>query len=116
MDLATAFTVLGGASGFAGLGIAFWAKYDSKKSNDIARDSRQLATESNAIAIDARDVAAEANEISLRTEQRDTESNRVAWSYTWPQPGVCEITNTGTDNALDVEVFVTADDENVRGH
>lgn len=121
MDLiATIFTTVGGASGLIALGVAIFAKIDSKKSNEIAHRSEQrsteantLAAESNRIAVDARDLAEEANAISLRTEQRDTESNLVSWSYSWPEPGICQVTNTGQDEAFHVVVSVAVGGEHM---
>lgn len=120
--IATIFTTIGGASGLIALVVSIFAKIDSKKSNEIAQRSEKrsteanvLAADSNRIAVDARDLAEEANTISLRTEQRDTESNLVSWSYSWPEPGTCQVTNTGRDEALHVVTSVAVDGEHMTG-
>lgn len=119
--------------------VAFSAKADSKKSNELstksndlaegsnkfAREANKLSVKANSIAEEAKGFAAEANEISKRAEQRETEDHDVTWTHKWADDGVLHVINTGEDEALEAVVrlsaggvSVSSERENVpgRGH
>ncbi|MFC9555541.1 hypothetical protein ACFTWF_32420 [Rhodococcus sp. NPDC056960] len=114
--------VLGGG---AGLTFGILALKQSKASNKLAEDARDiaqrgeqlgteangLARESNSIAVDARQLAEEANTISKRGELRETERHDVHWEGDWVAPGRYALTNMGDDEAFDVRAVVTVDGE-----
>ncbi|MCX7445863.1 hypothetical protein OS125_11535 [Corynebacterium sp. P7003] len=120
MDVGTLFTVIGGAAGVCGLTVAIWSQRCAKRANEIAQRSDQraaeantLSRESNSIAVDARELAEEANTFSRRAEERDTEKNDVAWAFKWVEPGTCEVTNIGQDEALGATVWLLVNGDHV---
>lgn len=127
--MADALTWIGAVGGLVGggagliFGLVSWRQ--SRSSNKIAHDARELAKsghrlsteanelsqESNRIAEAARDLAKEANSFSRRSEARETEVNDVRWVGCWEQPGRYLLTNRGKDEALQVNATVTVDGE-----
>ncbi|MDF3309799.1 hypothetical protein P3H15_32795 [Rhodococcus sp. T2V] len=114
--------VLGGG---AGLTFGILAFKQSKSSNKLAEDARdiaqrgeqlgteanELARQSNGIAIDARQLAEEANTFSKRSELRETELHDVVWEGQWEEPGSYVLVNSGEHEALNVRATVDVDGE-----
>lgn len=113
---------------FVAVGSGMWAvvasgaaKRDSQKAIQDAYAANQLSAESNTIARTSQGIAVEANEISeealsvaRRADLRESDTSNVHWEGDWERPGLYKLTNRGDDDARNVRIILTVDEEEVR--
>lgn len=109
------------ASGIWAVSASRSAQRESKEAIKQAKAANELSAESNTIARGSHGVAVKANEISeealsvaRRADLRESDTSNVHWEGDWIGPGVYGITNLGDDEARDVRIILTIDEEVVR--
>ncbi|MGV2950860.1 hypothetical protein ACNPM8_01590 [Glutamicibacter sp. AGC46] len=82
--------------------------------NQLSADSNVIAEDSKRIAIESRQIGEEALTLARATEARESDTSNVHWESDWKEPGTCTITNRGDDEAFNVRIVLTVDDEEIR--
>lgn len=97
------------------------AQRESREAHQMAETANQLSTESNTLARGSQGIAVEANQISekalsvaRRADLRESDTSDVHWEGNWIEPGLYKLTNRGNDEARDVRIVLTVDDEVLR--
>lgn len=104
VDWALFFGCVGAVTGLLGAGAAVAAVI-------YAHEANAKSDASNEIAEAARSLARDANAIAARAEARETERHDVRWTGDWVGFGVYRVMKRGEDEARNVSISVTVDDE-----
>ncbi|MGP9782579.1 hypothetical protein ACT3UQ_08975 [Glutamicibacter sp. AOP12-B1-11] len=82
--------------------------------NQLSTDANIIAEDSKRIAIDSREIGKEALTVAQRADLRQSDTSNIHWECDWEEPGIYVITNRGDDEARDVRIILTVDEEKIR--
>lgn len=82
--------------------------------NQLSTDANVIAEDSKRIAIDSRVIGEEALAVAQRSDLRQSDTSNIHWECDWEEPGVYLVSNRGDDEARDVRIILTVDEEKIR--
>ena len=120
--------VISGVSLAVAIGSLCWAIKSGRASDKLAKDANEKADAANKLSADANVIAKESQRIAeesgvvgkealtvaQRAELRQSDTSNIHWEGDWQQPGLYTFTNRGDDEALNVRIILTVDEEEVR--
>lgn len=86
----------------------------AETANQLSAEANVIAEDSKSIAVDSRKIGEEALAVAQRSELRQSDTSNIHWECDWEEPGIYLITNRGDDEALDVRIILTVDEEKIR--
>lgn len=86
----------------------------AEAANQLSAEANVIAENSKSIAVDSRKIGEEALAVARRTELRESDTSNIHWEGDWKEPGTYVLTNKGDDEALNVRIILTVDQEEVR--
>lgn len=86
----------------------------AETANQLSAEANVIAEDSKSIAVDSRKIGEEALAVARRTELRESDTSNIHWEGDWKEPGTYVITNKGDDEALNVRIILTVDEEEIR--
>lgn len=86
----------------------------AEAANQLSAEANVIAEDSRSIAVDSRKIGEEALAVAHRTELRESDTSNIHWEGAWKEPGIYVLTNKGDDEAVNVRIILTVDQEEVR--